>query len=303
SGLELPAGGSGLRRPRGPSDRSRTRRRRRSGRHRPHLRRPAVAAPDEPVPSEGPAPDGLVAVRAAGSDLGPPRRGTTGRRSAPPARAPRRGSGARRAARVPHRGSRDGESRAHRRTHGPARSGPRTQPRRPYPHRHPGPQRRRHRRHHCHRPAPGGHRMLTAATIDSALHLALDEDAPWGDVTGEVFIPVGASARAQLRAREDGVLAGIEVFARTFALVDAATTVELRAADGDASTSGDVLATVHGSARAVLRAERIALNFCQRTSGIATETRAYVDAAAGRARIADTRKTIPGLRAFDKHAV
>jgi nicotinate-nucleotide pyrophosphorylase (carboxylating) len=145
--------------------------------------------------------------------------------------------------------------------------------------------------------------MLTAATIDSALHLALDEDAPWGDVTGEVFIPAGASARAQLRAREDGVLAGIEVFARTFALVDAETTVELRAADGDAFTSGDVLATVHGSARAVLRAERIALNFCQRMSGIATETRAYVDAAAGRARIADTRKTIPGLRAFDKHAV
>jgi nicotinate-nucleotide pyrophosphorylase (carboxylating) len=145
--------------------------------------------------------------------------------------------------------------------------------------------------------------MLTAATIDSALHLALDEDAPWGDVTGEVFIPAGASARAQLRAREDGVLAGIEVFARTFALVDAATTVEQRAADGDAFTSGDVLATVHGSARAVLRAERIALNFCQRMSGIATETRAYVDAAAGRARIADTRKTIPGLRAFDKHAV
>ena len=145
--------------------------------------------------------------------------------------------------------------------------------------------------------------MLTAATIDSALHLALDEDAPWGDVTGEVFIPAGASARAQLRAREDGVLAGIEVFARTFALVDAETTVEQRAADGDAFTSGDVLATVHGSARAVLRAERIALNFCQRMSGIATETRAYVDAAAGRVRIADTRKTLPGLRAFDKHAV
>ena len=145
--------------------------------------------------------------------------------------------------------------------------------------------------------------MLTAATIDSALHLALDEDAPWGDVTGEVFIPAGASARAQLRARQDGVLAGIEVFARTFALVDAETTVELRAADGAAFTSGDVLATVHGSARAVLRAERIALNFCQRMSGIATETRAYVDAAAGRARIADTRKTVPGLRAFDKHAV
>ena len=145
--------------------------------------------------------------------------------------------------------------------------------------------------------------MLTAATIDSALRIALDEDAPWGDITGEVFIPATASARADLRAREDGVLAGIEVFARAFTLVDPSVTVELAAADGDAFTAGQVLATVSGPARAVLQAERIALNFCQRMSGIATQTRAYVDAAAGRARIVDTRKTTPGLRAFEKHAV
>ena len=145
--------------------------------------------------------------------------------------------------------------------------------------------------------------MLTAATIDSALRTALDEDAPWGDITGEVFIPATASARADLRAREDGVLAGIEVFARAFTLVDPSVTVELAAADGDAFTAGQVLATVTGPARAVLQAERIALNFCQRMSGIATQTRAYVDAAAGRARIVDTRKTTPGLRAFEKHAV
>ena len=145
--------------------------------------------------------------------------------------------------------------------------------------------------------------MLTAATIDSALRIALDEDAPWGDITGEVFIPATASARADLRAREDGVLAGIEVFARAFTLVDPSVTVELAAADGDAFTAGQGLATVTGPARAVLQAERIALNFCQRMSGIATQTRAYVDAAAGRARIVDTRKTTPGLRAFEKHAV
>lgn len=145
--------------------------------------------------------------------------------------------------------------------------------------------------------------MLTAATIDSALRIALDEDAPWGDITGEAFIPATASARADLRAREDGVLAGIEVFARAFTLVDQSVTVELAAADGDAFTAGQVLATVTGPARAVLQAERIALNFCQRMSGIATQTRAYVDAAAGRARIVDTRKTTPGLRAFEKHAV
>ncbi len=145
--------------------------------------------------------------------------------------------------------------------------------------------------------------MLTASTIDSALRAALDEDAPWGDITGEVFIPATASARAELRAREDGVLAGIEVFARAFTLVDQSVTVDLAAADGDAFTAGQVLATVTGPARAVLQAERIALNFCQRMSGIATQTRAYVDAAAGRARIVDTRKTTPGLRAFEKHSV
>ena len=118
--------------------------------------------------------------------------------------------------------------------------------------------------------------MLTAATIDSALRTALDEDAPWGDITGEVFIPATASARADLRAREDGVLAGIEVFARAFTLVDPNVTVELAAADGDSFTAGQVLATVTGPARAVLQAERIALNFCQRMSGIATQTHAFV---------------------------
>ncbi|MGC2940613.1 MULTISPECIES: carboxylating nicotinate-nucleotide diphosphorylase [unclassified Brevibacterium] len=145
--------------------------------------------------------------------------------------------------------------------------------------------------------------MLTAATIDSALRAALDEDAPWGDITGEVFIPEAASSRADLRAREDGVLAGLEVFARAFTLIDRSVTVDLVASDGDSFTAGQVLATVTGPARAVLQAERIALNFCQRMSGIATQTRAYVDAAAGRARIVDTRKTTPGLRAFEKHAV
>ena len=145
--------------------------------------------------------------------------------------------------------------------------------------------------------------MLTASTIDSALRIALDEDAPWGDITGEVFIPESASAKADLRAREDGVLAGLEVFARAFTLLDPTVTVELAAADGDSFTAGQVLATVTGPARAVLQAERIALNFCQRMSGIATQTHAFVEAAAGQARIVDTRKTTPGLRAFEKHAV
>ncbi|WP_231442268.1 carboxylating nicotinate-nucleotide diphosphorylase [Brevibacterium zhoupengii] len=155
--------------------------------------------------------------------------------------------------------------------------------------------------------------MLSATTIDSALRLALDEDAPWGDITGETFIPATASATAKLSAREGGVLAGIDVFARAFTLVDPSVDVDLTSADGDAFAAGDTMATVSGSARAVLRAERIALNFCQRMSGIATQTRAFVDAASSNSadantdgrgvRIVDTRKTTPGLRAFEKHAV
>lgn len=150
--------------------------------------------------------------------------------------------------------------------------------------------------------------MLTTATIESALRFALDEDAPWGDITGETFVPASASARAVLNAREAGVFSGGEVFARAFSLVDPGVQVELAAADGDAFCPGDTLATVSGPARAILRAERIALNFCQRMSGIATQTRAFVAAAASNTagqsvRIADTRKTTPGLRAFEKHAV
>lgn len=146
--------------------------------------------------------------------------------------------------------------------------------------------------------------MLTTAHIDRTVQTALDEDAPSGDVTSEAFIPETATARAVLRAREAGVLAGGEVFAAAFRLTDAATAVHLERADGDRFEAGDVLATVTGSARAVLRAERIGLNFVQRLSGIATLTRAFVDAVGGTGvRIADTRKTTPGLRAFERHAV
>ena len=145
--------------------------------------------------------------------------------------------------------------------------------------------------------------MITAATIDSALRFALEEDAPWGDITGDTLIPASASAHAVLRAREAGVLSGGEVFARAFGLIDTRVQVKLSASDSDSFAAGDTLATVSGPARAVLQAERIALNFCQRMSGIATLTKAFVDAAGGHARIADTRKTTPGLRAFEKHAV
>ncbi|WP_308493961.1 carboxylating nicotinate-nucleotide diphosphorylase [Microbacterium terrisoli] len=146
--------------------------------------------------------------------------------------------------------------------------------------------------------------MLTRAQIDTAVAAALAEDAPWGDATSEALIPSAATARADLVAREPGTFAGGEVFAAAFALTDPRVEVVLHAADGDAFVSGDVLATVTGPARAVLTAERVGLNFVQRMTGIATVTARYVaEAAHTGARIVDTRKTTPGLRAFEKHAV
>lgn len=146
--------------------------------------------------------------------------------------------------------------------------------------------------------------MTPPEAIDEILTRALAEDAPWGDLTSEVFLPEGSTATASLVAREPGVLSGITVFARTFALLDAGATVELRAADGDRFEAGDVLAVVSGDARAVLRAERVGLNLVQRLSGIATMTARYVAAVAGTsARVVDTRKTTPGLRVLERAAV
>lgn len=140
--------------------------------------------------------------------------------------------------------------------------------------------------------------------LDELILRALSEDAPWGDLTSEVFLPAEAVAVASLAAREPGILSGTAVFARVFTLVDPSTRVALLAADGAALSPGDVLATVTGSARSVLRAERVALNLLQRMCGIATLTARYVEAVAGTgARIVDTRKTTPGLRALERQAV
>jgi nicotinate-nucleotide pyrophosphorylase (carboxylating) len=136
------------------------------------------------------------------------------------------------------------------------------------------------------------------------IETALEEDAPWGDVTSETLIPADATATAVLAAREPGVLSGGGVFAAVVQAVDPTVRTELHVADGTAFAAGQVLATVQGSARSVLRAERVALNLVQRLSGIATVTARHVDAVAGTGvRIADTRKTTPGLRALERYAV
>ena len=146
--------------------------------------------------------------------------------------------------------------------------------------------------------------MLTRQIITEAVTRALNEDAPWGDVTSEYLIPADATAVATLDAREGGVMAGAEVFAAAFTCVDPSVRVELQVTDGKRFAAGQRLATVSGPARAVLTGERVALNFVQRMAGIATATSNYVAAVSGTgARIVDTRKTTPGLRAFEKHAV
>ncbi|MCE0508384.1 carboxylating nicotinate-nucleotide diphosphorylase [Microbacterium sp. KKR3/1] len=146
--------------------------------------------------------------------------------------------------------------------------------------------------------------MLTRATLTRVVGAALEEDAPWGDLTSTTLLPAEATATADLVAREPGVFSGGAVFTAAFALTDDELIVDVHVGDGDEFAAGDVLASVSGSARSILTAERVALNFAQRMSGIASLTAAYVSAIEGTAaRIADTRKTTPGLRAFERHAV
>ncbi len=136
------------------------------------------------------------------------------------------------------------------------------------------------------------------------LERALAEDLGPGDVTSDAVLAADAQSSCQLEAREDLILCGLPVALATFQAVRGDLAFEPRQSEGAAVAKGDVLAEIRGNARAILAAERTALNFLQRMSGIATETRRYVDAVASTdARIVDTRKTLPGWRALDKYAV
>ena len=146
--------------------------------------------------------------------------------------------------------------------------------------------------------------MLSSNQIEPVVRMALAEDSPWGDITSESLIPEGAIATARLVAREPGVFSGGVVFTAAMRLTDSRIRVSAVVKDGASFEAGAVLAEVPGPARAVLQAERVGLNFVQRMSGIATLTACYVAETAGTAaRIVDTRKTTPGLRAFERHAV
>jgi len=146
---------------------------------------------------------------------------------------------------------------------------------------------------------------IPTAAVRQIVALALAEDLGGrGDVTGQATIPADEIARFELRARESGVLAGRAAAEETIAQVDARIDADWCLDDGMKLAAGDCIATLSGPARAILTAERTALNFLGRLSGIATLTRAYVDAVSGtRARIAHTRKTTPGLRALELAAV
>jgi nicotinate-nucleotide pyrophosphorylase (carboxylating) len=133
---------------------------------------------------------------------------------------------------------------------------------------------------------------------------ALDEDLGRGDITSRSIVRFGLSARGSFIAKQDLILAGLEIADLVFGWFDEYIQIESTVADGDEIKEGKVFARVIGDAQMLLSAERVALNFLQRLSGIATMTRQYVQAIAGtKAKIVDTRKTTPGLRVLEKYAV
>jgi nicotinate-nucleotide pyrophosphorylase (carboxylating) len=140
--------------------------------------------------------------------------------------------------------------------------------------------------------------------IRRVVQLALAEDVGSGDVTTLAIIPAAATVKAVMRAREPLIVAGLAVAERVFRELSPAIQVTRQADDGDHAKAGQSLLEIGGPAQAILTAERVALNFLQRLSGVATFTGRFVDAIKGtRAQILDTRKTTPGLRRLEKYAV
>jgi len=144
---------------------------------------------------------------------------------------------------------------------------------------------------------------LAAGAYRDLVRAALAEDRGHGDATSAATITEGQRARGVVVAKADIVIAGLDVAAEAFRQVDPTAVVEVRWSDGARVQAGEVVAVVTGDARALLEAERTALNFLQRLCGIATLTAKFVDAAAGGITVLDTRKTTPGFRALEKYAV
>lgn len=144
---------------------------------------------------------------------------------------------------------------------------------------------------------------LALGDIDSVIRRGLLEDVGAGDVTTRATIREDTRAEAVFLAKQPGTVAGLQVANRVFQALPGPVSLAWDVEDGQAVERGQLLGRLTGNARSIMEGERLALNFIQRMSGIATATRAMVDAAGGAARILDTRKTVPGLRALDKWAV
>jgi nicotinate-nucleotide pyrophosphorylase (carboxylating) len=139
---------------------------------------------------------------------------------------------------------------------------------------------------------------------DALIEVALKEDMPQGDITSESIIPADSESEAIILAKEEGVLAGIDVTERVFHKIDPSVVFEKKLNDGQKFIKGLTLATIQGRSISLLKGERTALNFLQRMSGIATTTQKFVRALQGtKTKILDTRKTTPGLRHLEKYAV
>lgn len=144
----------------------------------------------------------------------------------------------------------------------------------------------------------------TLLVADRLIRSALEEDMNAGDISTDCVMPSPRCGHVDLICKQDGVLAGIWAFERTFELLDPATRFEALARDGDGIASGQLLGTVHGDVRVLLSGERTALNYLQRMCGIATTTRRAVEILAGSGTtLVDTRKTTPNMRIFEKYAV
>eukprot|EP00435_Cladocopium_sp_Y103_P077131 s1_g870.t1 len=146
---------------------------------------------------------------------------------------------------------------------------------------------------------------LPSLIVDAAVCAALEEDlGDAGDITSQSTVPADTRSQVVLRAREHGCIAGLDAARAAFRQMDPNLKIAVQAPDGSMVIPGDVIAAIEGNARAIVTGERVALNFLGHLSGIATATRKFVDAVAGTdTRICCTRKTTPGLRAFEKYAV
>lgn len=139
--------------------------------------------------------------------------------------------------------------------------------------------------------------------VNQLIDMALSEDIGSGDVTSEYFVPEEVQSKALMLVKAEGVVAGLEIAQLVFEKVSSEITTKLLKQDGSRVSKGDYVMEITGPARAVLTAERVALNFMQRLSGIATKTASFVDLVAGNAGVLDTRKTTPGWRELEKYAV